>query len=275
MHGRRTLGSCGHCRGIARAHVDPLLDAPADRQVAVDQIVRGSLVGDGVRPNAATDHLGHELRCIAEHGDGDRAARGFRVLDHLQRRIERRRLRVDIACVEPLLDAALLTFDAQDARARHRRCKRLRAAHAAEPCRQNPLAVELAAEVAPSHLDERLVRALHDALAADVDPRAGSHLAEHHQAATVELVEVLPRRPLRHEIRIREQHARRIFVRAEHADRLAGLNQQRFVGVERAQRLDDAIEAFPVARGAADAAVHDQLVGILRDLGVEIVHQHA
>ena len=71
------------------------------------------------------------------------------------------------------------------------------------------------------------------------------------------------------------QHARRILVRAEHADRLAGLDQQRLVGVERAQRLDDAIEAFPVARRAADAAVDDQLVRILRDLGVEIVHQHA
>jgi hypothetical protein len=64
-------------------------------------------------------------------------------------------------------------------------------------------------------------------------------------------------------------------VRSEHSDRLTRLDQQRFVGVERAQRLDDAIETFPVARGAADAAVHDQLVGILRDLAIEIVHQHA
>ena len=88
---------------------------------------------------------------------------------------------------------------------------------------------QIAAEVLTAHFDERLVRALHDALAADVDPRARRHLAEHHQAAAIEFVEVLPRRPVRHEIRIREQHARRIGVRAEHADRLARLDQQRLV----------------------------------------------
>ena len=41
------------------------------------------------------------------------------------------------------------------------------------------------------------------------------------------------------------------------------------------QEFDDAIEAFPVARGATDAAVDDELAGPLGDLGVEIVHQHA
>jgi hypothetical protein len=64
-------------------------------------------------------------------------------------------------------------------------------------------------------------------------------------------------------------------VRANTPTGLPDWNQQRFVCIERAQRLDDAIETFPVARGAADAAVHDQLVGILRDFGIEIVHQHA
>src|SRR6185295_19518101 len=29
-----------------------------------------------------------------------------------------------------------------------------------------------------------------------------------------------------------------------------------------------------VAGGAGDATVHDQLVGLFRDLGVEVVHQH-
>ena len=50
----------------------------------------------------------------------------------------------------------------------------------------------LAAVVLAPGLDEGLVGALHDALAADVDPRAGRHLAVHHQALAVELVEVLP-----------------------------------------------------------------------------------
>ena len=123
--------------------------------------------------------------------------------------------------------------------------------------------------------DERLVRALHDALAADVDPRAGSHLAEHHQPLAVELVERFQRRPVRHEVRVGDEHARRIGMRAEHADRLARLDQQRLVFAEPAQRGDDRVEAFPVARGAPDAAVDDELGRIFRDLGIEVVHQHS
>ena len=125
------------------------------------------------------------------------------------------------------------------------------------------------------HLDEGLVGALHDALAADVDPRARRHLAEHHQALAVELVEMLPGRPVRHEVGVGDQHARRVGVGAEDADRLARLHQQRLVGLELAQRRDDAVEALPVARRAADAAIDDELVRPLGDLGIEVVHQHA
>ena len=42
--------------------------------------------------------------------------------------------------------------------------------------------------------------ALEDALGADVDPRAGRHLAVHHQALTLKLVKVLPGRPAPHEV---------------------------------------------------------------------------
>ena len=118
---------------------------------------------------------------------------------------------------------------------------------------------EIAAVVPPADLDEGLVGALHDALAADVDPGAGRHLAVHHQALAVELVEVLPGGPVRHEVGVGDQHARRVGVGAEHADRLAGLHQQRLVALERRRVVDDAVEALPVARGAADAAIDDEL----------------
>ncbi len=124
-------------------------------------------------------------------------------------------------------------------------------------------------------LDEGLVGALHDALAADVDPGARRHLAVHHEALAVELVEVLERGPVRHQVGVGDQHARRVGVRAEDADRLAGLHQQRLVAVERAQRRHDAVEALPVARGAADAAVDHELRGPLGHLGIEVVHEHA
>ena len=40
------------------------------------------------------------------------------------------------------------------------------------------------------------------------------------------------------------------------------------------QRRDDRVEALPVARGAADAAVDDELLRILGDLGIEVVLDH-
>ena len=63
-------------------------------------------------------------------------------------------------------------------------------------------------------------------------------------------------------------------MRREHADRLARLHQQGFVLVQALERLDDAVVAIPVARGPADSAVHHELGGILRDVRIEIVHQH-
>ena len=128
--------------------------------------------------------------------------------------------------------------------------------------------------MAPPDLGEGLVGTLHDALRADIDPRARGHLPVHHEAFAIELVEMTQRCPVRHEIGVGDQHARRVRLGAKHADRLAGLHAQRLVGFERAQRGDHAVEAFPVARGAADAAVDHKLVRLLRHVGIEIVHQH-
>ena len=143
------------------------------------------------------------------------------------------------------------------------------------PAVRDPLAGEIAAIVPPAHLDEGFVGALNDALAADIDPRAGRHLAVHHQALAIEFVEMLPGRPVRHQVGVGDQHARRIGVGPEDADRLARLDEQRLVALQPAQRLDDAVERLPVARGAADAAIDHQLAGPLGDVGIEVVHQHA
>jgi hypothetical protein len=108
---------------------------------------------------------------------------------------------------------------------------------------------------------EGFVGALHDPLAADVDPAPGGHLAIHRQPFRVQFVEVFPGGPVRHEVRVGDQHARRVFVGFEHANRLAGLHQQGFVVFEFGQGFYNGVIAFPVARGAANAAVDHQLVG--------------
>ncbi|MNN43308.1 hypothetical protein D3C81_1575360 [compost metagenome] len=80
---------------------------------------------------------------------------------------------------------------------------------------------------------------------------------------------------MRHQVGVGDQHARRVRVRAEHADRLARLYQQRFVLAQAAQAVEDGIEAFPVARGLADAAVHHQVLRALGHVGVQVVLDHA
>ena len=125
-----------------------------------------------------------------------------------------------------------------------------------------------------AHLDEGLIGALDDPLGADIDPRARGHLAVHREALAIQFVEMLPIRPFGDQVAVGEQHARRIGMGAEHPDRLARLDQQSLIVLELAQRLDDPVIAFPVARGAADPAIDDQFLGALGDIGVEVVHQH-
>jgi hypothetical protein len=129
--------------------------------------------------------------------------------------------------------------------------------------------------VLAAELDEGLVGTLHDALAADIDPRARGHLAEHHQALAIEFVEMLPGRPVRHQVGIGQQHPRRILVRSENPHRLARLDQQRLIGLEQFERGDDRLIALPIARRLADTAVDHQILRPLRYVWIEVVHQHA
>ena len=144
-----------------------------------------------------------------------------------------------------------------------------------QPAVSTSAAAQRAVELLARDRRERLERALEDPLRADVDPRAGRHLAVHRQALGLEPPERLPVGPVGHEQAVGDQHARRHLVRAEHADGLAALDEQRLVVLEPAQRRDDRVERLPRARGAPGAAVDDEVRGILGDLGIEVVHEHA
>ncbi len=147
---------------------------------------------------------------------------------------------VEIAALDPALDPAHPAFHREQAGARHGRGQRLRSAHAAQARGQDPAAAKIAAVVLAAGLDEGLVGALDDALAADVDPGACGHLAVHHQAEAIELVEFFPARPVRHEVRVGDQHARRIGMGPEHAHGLARLHAERLVVAQALQRLGPA-----------------------------------
>jgi hypothetical protein len=58
------------------------------------------------------------------------------------------------------------------------------------------------------------------------------------------------------------------------ADRPAGLHEHGLVLLQAAQGAHHGVEGVPVAGGLAAAPVDDELVGVLGDLGVEVVLQH-
>ena len=269
------LGGLHRAGGVALAPFLPFGQRPAGRQVAVQRIVGAGLVGHGIGPHAALYQFRVYFRGVAEQADRNRRLRGRGLADHGQRFVQIGRLPVQIARLEPHLDPARPALDREHRGAGHGRGQRLGAAHAAEPAGQDPAAGEVAAVMLPAHLDEGLVGALNDALAADIDPRPGGHLAEHHQSGPVQFVEFLQCRPVGHEVGVGDQHPGRIAMRAEDADRLARLDQQRLVRLEVPQRTHDAVVALPVARRPADAAIDHEFLRPLRDLGIQIVHQHA
>ena len=63
-------------------------------------------------------------------------------------------------------------------------------------------------------------------------------------------------------------------MRAKHANWLAALHKQGFVGAQVFELAHDGVETIPVARRLPRAAVHDEIGRTFGDVGVEIVHQH-
>src|SRR2546427_3038564 len=99
-------------------------------------------------------------------------------------------------------------------------------------------------------------------------------LSVHDQAGALELAELLPGGPFRDQIRVRDQHPRRVGMRAQDADGLPALHQQGLFIPQRPEGRADPLEAGPVARRLPAAAVDHELFRLLRHLRVEIVLQH-
>ena len=126
-----------------------------------------------------------------------------------------------------------------------------------------------------SHRSKRFEGSLYDALRADVNPTTRSHLAVHHQAFALEFMKVIPVGPGAHQIGIRDQDTRRIFMCAKDSNRFSRLHQQRLIVLQLMQRPNNRVERFPIARSFTRATVDDQFIRLLCHFGIEIVHQTA
>ena len=267
---RRTYSS-----GSRGAQIGGLGQRESLRDVAIERIVGTGLIGHDVDVHAAAHDFRQDVGAIAHQAYGQGTLLAPRRFTERQGFVEILGELVAIASVDAALDAGAVDVDGQNHAAIQRDRQWLRAAHAAHAAGDDELAGEGSAEVALGERGEGLERALQDALRADVDPASRGHLAVHHQALAVEFVKVLPVGPFADKIRVGNDHARGHVVGGKDGHGLAGLDQKGFIVAEMFEFAHDGVKAFPVARGAADAAVDDQVGGALGHVGIEVVHQAA
>src|SRR5439155_3566077 len=197
-----------------------------------------------------------------------------RLVDQLERFIERPRDLIAVTAVQSLLDPRRIDFDAEENRAVHRRSQRLCATHAAEAAGQNEFSIERTAEMFTARRCKSFKRSLHNPLAADVNPRTGSHLPVHCQPHSFEAIKLDVIIPLSDQVRIGNEDARRFLVCPKFPHRLARLHEKRLVVFEAAQRTNNRVERFPASGSAPSPAVNYKLVWIFCYIRIEIVHQH-
>jgi hypothetical protein len=218
---------------------------------------------------------GEHLGGVADHGDRDRLVRLLGRNGAIDRRIERGCDLVDVPGRQPLRDAVRIDLDGEAHAPVHRDGEWLGTSHAAQTGGERQCAREVSAEALVGDGDEGLVGALEDPLGADVDPRSRRHLTVHHQSGVLEVPEVAPGRPIRHEVRVCDEDPRCRVVGAEAANRLSGLDEQCLVALELGEVPHDRIERIPRPRRLAATPVDDEVERYLGDLGIEVVQETA
>ena len=142
----------------------------AGGDVAVERIVCRRLIGDDVGGEPAPHERRQHLRTIAHDCHREWLASPLRARAPVQRLVQRRRRAIEIPRLEPALDPCGIHFDRQTDPFIHRRGEWLRAAHAAQPAREDDAALEGSPEMPRADGAERFVRPLQDPLRTDVDP---------------------------------------------------------------------------------------------------------
>ena len=216
-HRRDVLDHRGGCAahilgriGLAQCQRLGVLDSGG--HIAAQGIVGAGLVGDHVGHNPAHHQLAEDLGGIAKQADRQRTAFAPRLIDQGHRLFERIDRHIEIAGLQAPLHTLRIDLDHQRHAIVHRHRQRLRPAHPAEARRQHEAPAQRAAKVLAGQLGQGLVGALQNPLGADIDPRAGGHLAVHRQAGVLKLAELLPGGPVGHQQRVGDQHAGRVGV---------------------------------------------------------------
>ena len=126
--------------GIALAEVGSFFEQKPARDVAIQRVVRGSLVGQDIRHDAALRELRNHVGAIADQPNRHGFFLANSVLQDAQRFIKRVDHEVAVASPQALLDALRINLHAEEAGAGHGRGEWLRSAHAAHAAAHNQLA---------------------------------------------------------------------------------------------------------------------------------------
>ena len=113
-----------------------------------------------------------------------------------------------------------------------------------------------------------------DALGADVHVGAGRHLAVLAHAQGVELLPVVGLRVVRDDHAVGDDHARRVLVGREQAQRMARVHHERLLVRHRGKILHHKAILRPVLEDGAVAAVDDEFVRVLRHARIQVVLDH-
>ncbi len=161
--------------------------------------MRARLVGEQIRNHAAPRQLRNHVGTISNQSNRRRLARTHGVLQNAQRFVEIVHHHIAVTALHAPLDALRIHVDPQKRRAIQRRCQRLRAAHPAHAAARHKFPGKVRSmEMLPPRRRKSFVRPLKNSLRPNVNPAAGGHLPVHHQAGSIELVEMFPIAPMSH-----------------------------------------------------------------------------
>ncbi len=167
---------------------------------------------------------------------------------------------VAVTPAQPAFDPLGVGLDAEKRCAVHHRRQRLRAAHRTHAAGNHQLAGKGSAEMPAGGRGKRFEGTLQCVLGTGTSPTPCRHPAMQYEAPPVDRAERLG-------ARVRDQHARGLFLCSDNPNRLAGPDEERVFCSQGLDVADDSVVTHPVA--------NDSLVGKLGYLGVEAVHQHA
>ena len=238
--------------------------------------MRRGLVGDEVEALAGGRPGGFDLGGVADQGDARAGSpsrrRGARPCERLGRVGGQP---VDVADIEPAPGARLVDLDDDADAVVHRHRQRLGAAHPAEPGRERDRPAQGAAEMLAGRLGERLVGALQDALRPDVDPRArrsSGRTSSGPSRSSSRKTSQVAHLPTRFELAMRTRGAHGC-VRTTPTGLPDWMSSVSSPSSRRSSRTM-ASNASQRTGGSTGPAVDDEVVGVLGDLRIEVVHEH-